>query len=396
MNTGENVNSNEVFETANIIVAGITGAGKSTLINAVFGEDFAETGKGRPITQEIKEYRKEGIPIRIWDSIGFEIGSNSDGKSKTKESIAKIKSTIAEQESKADIDRIHAIWYCINQGGNRYQSTEADFVKELHKIGVPFIIIVTQCINEDKEFVDEIDKQNRQNGITDIPVIEVLAQDKIMRGGFKIPAFGLDELVNITMDKLPSFIKTSFIAAQQISVELKREECECIILEYEKKALKDFRNNIPIYNQILANGEFKSMFEKIFGIYNQYLPGEKLDECIKEVNKQYGNNQFKWFFVFDLFSEKNKKRYKDLLDDIQKNGKKGLSLEVKDYNDSNTVARIIVFYGYTLMLAIEEVWKECRESQINNLEVKLKEKIKEILEKYKNRGKLHNTLCPRL
>ncbi len=396
MNTGENVNSNEIFETANIIVAGITGAGKSTLINAVFGEDFAKTGKGRPITQEIKEYRKEGIPIRIWDSIGFEIGSNSDGKSKTKESIAKIKSTIAEQESKADIDRIHAIWYCINQGGNRYQSTEADFVKELHKIGVPFIIIVTQCTNEDKEFVDEIDKQNRQNGITDIPVIEVLAQDKIMRGGFKISAFGLDKLVNITMDKLPSFIKTSFIAAQQISVELKREECECIILEYEKKALKDFRNNIPIYNQILANGEFKSMFEKIFGIYNQYLPGEKIAECIKEVNKQYGKYQFEWFLVFDLFSKKNKKRYKDLLDDIQKNGKQGLSLEVKDYNDSNTVARIIVFYGYTLMLAIEEVWKECRESQINNLEIKLKEKIKIILEEYKNRGKLHNTLCPRL
>ncbi len=35
----------------NIIVAGRTGTGKSTLVNAVFGDDFAETATGRPVTQ---------------------------------------------------------------------------------------------------------------------------------------------------------------------------------------------------------------------------------------------------------------------------------------------------------------------------------------------------------
>ncbi|NLH69727.1 MAG: hypothetical protein GX454_06060, partial [Brooklawnia sp.] len=35
----------------NLAVLGATGVGKSTLINAVFGEDLARTGIGAPVTQ---------------------------------------------------------------------------------------------------------------------------------------------------------------------------------------------------------------------------------------------------------------------------------------------------------------------------------------------------------
>lgn len=44
---------------ANIIVAGITGTGKSTLINAIFGEEMAATGEGRPVTAHIREYNEK-------------------------------------------------------------------------------------------------------------------------------------------------------------------------------------------------------------------------------------------------------------------------------------------------------------------------------------------------
>ena len=47
------VNTNDIFKTANIILAGITGAGKSTLINAVFGKDFAAKNKHLKIKQII-------------------------------------------------------------------------------------------------------------------------------------------------------------------------------------------------------------------------------------------------------------------------------------------------------------------------------------------------------
>ena len=39
----------------NIIVIGKSGVGKSTLINSLFRGDFADTGLGRPVTQEIRK-----------------------------------------------------------------------------------------------------------------------------------------------------------------------------------------------------------------------------------------------------------------------------------------------------------------------------------------------------
>ena len=145
--------------TANIMVAGITGTGKSTLLNAVFSSDLAATGAGRPVTEQIAEYDSPDIPIHIWDTVGLELDSE-----KTKESIRAIRDTIANKSVSDDhFDRIHAIWYCINSGSNRYQGAELDFIKNLHSIGVPFIIVLTQCIGDDDEinaFEDKIKSIN--------------------------------------------------------------------------------------------------------------------------------------------------------------------------------------------------------------------------------------------
>ena len=56
----------------NILIAGRSGVGKSTLINAVFQKNLAETGQGRPVTQNTREISKEGIPLTIFDSRGLE------------------------------------------------------------------------------------------------------------------------------------------------------------------------------------------------------------------------------------------------------------------------------------------------------------------------------------
>ena len=46
------------LKTLNIIVAGKTGVGKSTLINSVFREKLAETGMGKPVTDHMRKISK--------------------------------------------------------------------------------------------------------------------------------------------------------------------------------------------------------------------------------------------------------------------------------------------------------------------------------------------------
>ena len=43
------------LNTLNIIVAGKTGVGKSTLINSVFRDKLAETGMGKPVTNHMRK-----------------------------------------------------------------------------------------------------------------------------------------------------------------------------------------------------------------------------------------------------------------------------------------------------------------------------------------------------
>ena len=62
------------LNTLNIIVAGKTGVGKSTLINSVFKEKFADTGMGKPVTSHMREITKKGVPLAIYDTRGFELG----------------------------------------------------------------------------------------------------------------------------------------------------------------------------------------------------------------------------------------------------------------------------------------------------------------------------------
>jgi small subunit ribosomal protein S3 len=51
----------------NIIVAGKTGVGKSTLINSVFRDNLAETGMGKPVTTHMRKITKKDVQINIYE-----------------------------------------------------------------------------------------------------------------------------------------------------------------------------------------------------------------------------------------------------------------------------------------------------------------------------------------
>lgn len=350
----------DTLPTANIMVAGAAGAGKSTLLNAVFGSELAATGVGKPVTDKIAEYHNSDIPICIWDTVGLELDAE-----KTKESIRSIRDTIAKKASSDDwYDRIHAVWYCVNSGRNKYEKYEMDFVKELHSMGVPFIIVLTQCIGDDddiNELVDAIKSINKSGGLGDLEIVPVLATDKKTKR-FTIEAFGLDELVETTLKKVPDFIKAGFAAAQKVSKAQKRTQCEEIIYDYVQAAKEGIFEYVPLVNIGIADGKIKKMLKKIGEMYHTHVSIEGIDKIVAGSNINFEN-------IFNgLINPFNRKHHKKVLSLLQEKKNDGFTVKL-DVSDKNArVAVMIAFYGYTFISAIEELWEKSTEEQLKDMD----------------------------
>lgn len=366
---------------ANIIVAGITGTGKSTLINAVFGSELAETGTGRPVTAHIAEYKKDEIPICIWDTVGLELDS-----AKTKESINSIRDTIASKADSEDhFDHIHAIWYCINSGSNRYQGAEIDFIKSLYSIGVPFIIVLTQCIGDPDEvnsFEDNIRNINNSMGMSDIDIVQVCAQDFKLRSG-TIEAFGLDVLVNKTIDKLPDFIKGGFIAAQNVSKAQKREYCGEILIKYIDAAINGFWKGIPIINAVITDSVIPKMLKEIGIIYNTILPEDKINKAVNKQGHLTIENGFLGIII--PVSKKFDKKIDEL---FKKKEKEGHVVPTEKLSKNERAARMLAYLGYLFMEAMESLWEQRNESMMKDIDNKVRYLNGYLDEVFKGRRKI--------
>ena len=123
----------------NLIIAGKSGVGKSTLINSVFRQDVADTGVGKPFTKEMTLYEREDVPLRIYDTKGLELGADAQA-----ETINGINALVQNQRSIGDERQyIHCIWYCFNAGSTRVENFELDFIRKLSS-DVPVIVVITR------------------------------------------------------------------------------------------------------------------------------------------------------------------------------------------------------------------------------------------------------------
>ncbi len=136
----------------NIIVAGKTGVGKSTLINCVFRGDLAKTGSGRPVTQGIEEITKEGHPITIIDSKGLEL---KDYKKITDS----LKDFLQERSHSQEEDsHVHAAWVCIQEGGSRVEEAEIERCQMRQEMQIPGIAVITKSMGSNNEFSSQVKK----------------------------------------------------------------------------------------------------------------------------------------------------------------------------------------------------------------------------------------------
>ena len=109
----------------NLAVFGKTGVGKSTLVNAIFGEPVAVTGIGAPVTIGSHLYLDKRGALGVVDTRGLELGHDDD------QIIKELTKAIKESRGKPVSEQIHVAWYCIRGMDRRFEDFEERFIRTL-------------------------------------------------------------------------------------------------------------------------------------------------------------------------------------------------------------------------------------------------------------------------
>ena len=129
------------MEKGNVLVIGNTGAGKSTLINAVLGEKRAPEGSFGS-TKDLYVYTGERLPFRVIDSIGFD---PSPFKGRHAVNAVKKWSKDCAKAGNAD-SQINVIWYCLDGTARKQLPKTLDNLSKATSFwsSVPVIVVITK------------------------------------------------------------------------------------------------------------------------------------------------------------------------------------------------------------------------------------------------------------
>jgi uncharacterized protein (DUF697 family)/GTPase SAR1 family protein len=122
----------------NLAVFGKTGVGKSTLVNAIFGEEVAATGIGRPVTLGSHLYVHRTGKLGIYDTQGLEVGRD------TERIVHELQAFIDHSRALPFTEQVHLAWYCVRASDRRFEQAEAAFVRRLAELELPVVLVLTQ------------------------------------------------------------------------------------------------------------------------------------------------------------------------------------------------------------------------------------------------------------
>jgi uncharacterized protein (DUF697 family)/GTP-binding protein EngB required for normal cell division len=209
----------------NLAIFGKTGVGKSTLVNAIFGAEIAATGIGEPVTRAEHLYLHQSGTLGVLDTRGLEVGRDNATL------IAELRDYLHGMRRKPLADQLHVAWYCVRAGDRRFEATEADFVRALHDLGLPVILVLTQVPRANGRVHPDAEALAASIAALDLPI-----QDGLIHYTMALAdeftgqtAYGLQEVLDATFRGAPDGVAHAITAAQRIDFGRKRERAEVAI-----------------------------------------------------------------------------------------------------------------------------------------------------------------------
>ena len=204
----------------NLAVFGKTGVGKSTLINAIFGEPVAVTGIGAPVTMGSHLYLDRRGTLGVIDTRGLELGKDDD------QIIKELTKAVKESRGKPLSEQIHVAWYCIRGMDRRFEDFEERFIRTLDELGLPVLVVLTQVPMRDGQFHPDAVELARQIEAKSLPIVGGRPfMTYAMRDQFTgQPPYGLIDVLGATFQVAPDAVRNALVAAQAIDTQLKARQ----------------------------------------------------------------------------------------------------------------------------------------------------------------------------
>jgi uncharacterized protein (DUF697 family)/GTP-binding protein EngB required for normal cell division len=251
----------------NILLGGKTGTGKSTLVNAMFGQEIAKTGQGKPVTQHFSKHSKEGCPVSIYDSKGLELADYQIIQSELMQKLQELNSSPDPKE------HVHVAWLCIAEGARRVEDAEVSLAKSLASLKIPVIVAITTAVS-DQGFQAEVKKQFPMAKA----VVRVNSVPFQMDEDVTLPAKNLEALVDATMNVVPEAHKNAFLSAQKVKLSLKVAEAEGYVAAATIAAAAVGATPIPFSDAIALAPIQIGMMAKISAIFGIHVSDEFLSK----------------------------------------------------------------------------------------------------------------------